>query len=147
VWAATGYERQPVLKASDLAPAEWLKGSRFQVDEQVPTDGFLARLTIRSDVGTFEAYGLDMLKIRIAELATLESLAAASKTVTFLKVLGSTAEHPVKAVESFVTHPVDTVPNTFDIMRRRTPEGHGLPPPEVEDMESRAPCPCVHRSA
>lgn len=42
-----GYEMQPVLQASQLAPAELLKGARFQVDEKVPTDGFLARFTLR----------------------------------------------------------------------------------------------------
>lgn len=71
IGAATDYEQQPVLKASQLAPAEWLKGARFQVDEMVPTNGFLARFTLRSDVGTFEAHGRGMLQIRVAELAAL----------------------------------------------------------------------------
>jgi hypothetical protein len=106
---APGDERQPVLNASDLAPPEWLKGARFQVEDQVPTEGFLAQFTIRSDVGTFEAQGLDMLQLRIAELAALEQLEAASKTETFLAALGSTAERPVQAVQGFVTRPVETV--------------------------------------
>jgi hypothetical protein len=59
--AGVGYEMQPVLPASQLVPAELLKGARFQVDEKVPTDGFVARFTLRSDVGTFEAPGRDML--------------------------------------------------------------------------------------
>jgi hypothetical protein len=41
-----GYEKQPVLQASQLAPAELLQGARFRVDEQVPTDGFPGRFTI-----------------------------------------------------------------------------------------------------
>ena len=94
-WAAAGFEKQPVLKANVLAPAELLKGARFRVEDKVPTEGFLGQFTIRSDVGTFEAHGLDMLKIRIAELGALEQLEAASKTETFLKALGSTAERPV----------------------------------------------------
>jgi hypothetical protein len=104
-----GYERQPVLHASDLAPPEWLKGARFQVEDQVPTEGFLAQFTIGSDVGIFEAHGLDMLQVRIAELAALEQLEAASKTETFLTALGSTAERPVQAVKGFVSRPVETV--------------------------------------
>jgi hypothetical protein len=109
VWAAAGYEKQPVLTASELAPAELLKGARFRVEDKVPTEGFLGQFTIRSDVGTFEAHGLDMLKVRIAELAALEQLETASKTETFLKAMGSTAERPVKAVTSLVTRPVETV--------------------------------------
>jgi hypothetical protein len=106
---APGYERQPVLHASDLAPPEWLKGARFQVEDQVPTEGFLAQFTIGSDVDTFAAHGLDMLQLRIAELAALEQLEAASKTETFLTALGSTAERPVQAVKGFVSRPVETV--------------------------------------
>jgi hypothetical protein len=109
VGGATAYERQPVLKASQLVPAELLKGARFQVDETVPTDGFLARFTIRSDFGTFEAHGRDMLQIRVAEVAAIEKLEAASKTETFAKALGSAAVRPIKAVGQIVTNPVETV--------------------------------------
>jgi hypothetical protein len=103
------YEKQPVLQASQLAPAELLKGARFQVDETVPTDGFVAKFTIRSDFGTFEAHGREMLRIRVAELAALEQLEAMSKSETFVKALGSTAMRPVKATEQLVTKPVETV--------------------------------------
>ena len=108
VGAAAGYEKQPVLPASQLAPAELLKGPRFQVDEKVPTDGFLARFTIRSDVGTFEAHGREMLRIRVSELAALEQLDTMSKTETFAQALGTTAMRPVKAAEQLVTKPVET---------------------------------------
>jgi hypothetical protein len=108
VGAATSYEKQPVLKASQLAPAELLKGARFQVEEKVPTDGFLAQFTLRSDFGTFEVHGREMLQIRVAEVAALEQLEAASKTETFAKALGSTALRPVKAAEQVITNPVET---------------------------------------
>ena len=108
IGAATGYEQQPVLKASQLAPAELLKGARFQVDEMVPTDGFLGRFTLRSDFGTFEAHGRGMLQIRVAEVAALEQLDAVSKTETFAKALGSAAVRPVKAMGQIITNPVET---------------------------------------
>jgi hypothetical protein len=108
VGAGAGYEKQPVLQASQLAPAELLKGSRFQVDEQVPTEGFLGRFTIHSDFGTFEAHGREMLRIRVAEVAALEQLDAVSKTETFVKALGNTALRPVKAAEHIITKPVET---------------------------------------
>jgi hypothetical protein len=106
--AAPGYERQPVLQASQLAPAELLKGPRFQVDEKVPTEGFLGRFTIRSDMGSFEAHGREMLRIRVSELAALEQLDAMSKTETFTKALGTTAMRPVKAAEQLITKPAET---------------------------------------
>jgi hypothetical protein len=107
--AKGGYEKQPVLQASELAPAELLKGARFQVDDKVPTDGFLGRFTIRADVGTFEAHGREMLRVRVAELSAIEQLEAMSKTETFAKALGSTAMRPVKAAEQLVTKPAETV--------------------------------------
>jgi hypothetical protein len=108
VGAAPGYEKQPVLQASQLAPDELLQGPGFQVDDKVPTDGFLGRFTIRSDVGTFEAHGREMLRIRVAELGAIKQLESVSKTETFAKALGSTALRPVKAVGQIVTHPVET---------------------------------------
>jgi hypothetical protein len=104
-----GYEQQPVLQASQLAPAALLKGERFQVDGKVPTEGFLGRFTIRSDVGAFEAHGLEMLRIRVAELGAIAQLEAMSKTETFAKALGSSAMRPVKAVQQIATDPVETV--------------------------------------
>jgi hypothetical protein len=106
--AAPGYEKQPVLQASQLAPAELLQGPRFQVDDRVPTDGFLGRFTIRSDFGTFEAHGREMLRVRVGELAALEQLEAISKTETFVKALGTTAMRPIKAAEQIITKPVET---------------------------------------
>jgi hypothetical protein len=71
---ATRFETPPILRASDLAPATLLNGDGFQVDAQVPTDGLTASFTIRSDVGTFQAHGLEMLRIRIAEIPAIVEL-------------------------------------------------------------------------
>jgi hypothetical protein len=84
-----------VLQASQLAPAELLQGPGFQVDDKVPTEGFRGRCTIRSDVGTFEAHGREMLRLRGAELGAIKQLEAVSKTETFAKALGSTALRPM----------------------------------------------------
>ena len=63
------HESPAVLRAADLAPAELLTGPRFQVEERVPTDGLLARFTIKSDFGPFEAEGPGMLAVRVSETA------------------------------------------------------------------------------
>jgi hypothetical protein len=49
-------------------------------------------------VGTFEAHGREMLRIRVAELDAVRQPEAVSKAETFAKALGSTALRPVKAV-------------------------------------------------
>ncbi len=102
------FETPPVLKASDLAPKELLKGPRFQVDEKVPTSDLVARFSLRSDFGTFETHGREMLRVRVAELAALEQLEATSKTETFLKAAGNAAKRPVEAGVNIVMHPVET---------------------------------------
>ena len=63
--AASGYETEPVLNAKDLVGPELLKGPHFTVDAKVPVTGFIARFTVRSSFGTFEAHGLRMLPITV----------------------------------------------------------------------------------
>lgn len=102
------FEVPPVLKASDLVGPELLKGRRFRVDEKVPTSDLVARFSLRSDFGTFEAHGREMLRIRVAELAAIEQLEATSKTETFLKAAGSAGARPVQAAANIVMSPVET---------------------------------------
>jgi hypothetical protein len=103
------FETPPVLHARDLAPATLLAGNGFQVDDRVPTDGLTAVFTIRSDVGTFEARGLEMLRIRIAEIPAIKELNETSKTKVFAQSLATNTARPVVAAGQMVLHPVDTV--------------------------------------
>ena len=89
--APPAFETPPVLHAQDLAPAALLQGAGFQVEDAVPTDGILARFTIRSDVGVFEAYGVETLAVRVAELNALRALDHAAQTPTFAKAVAEAA--------------------------------------------------------
>ena len=80
VHARSGFEAEPVLKASDLVAPEVLKGPHYSVDERVPVRGFLARFTIRSEYGSFDAHGIHMLQIRVREVHALAQLDDMSKT-------------------------------------------------------------------
>jgi len=106
--AASSFETPPVLKASDLAPAELLKGPRFHVDPQVPTDGLLTKFTIRSDFGDFEAEGLGMLGIRVGEIQALDVMSKTEKSEAFKRALVGSAKRTGKSVATAVTHPVET---------------------------------------
>jgi hypothetical protein len=103
------FETPPILKAQDLAPATLLNGTGFHVDDAVPTDGLTAYFTIRSDVGTFEAHGLEMLKIRIAEIPAIVELKQTSKTKVFAQSVAKNAARPVAAAGQMIMHPVDTI--------------------------------------
>src|SRR6516165_3571613 len=107
--ATTKFEIPPTLPAQMLAPASLLSGNGFHVDREVPTDGLLAHFTIHSDVGTFKATALEMLRIRVAEIPAIIQLTKTSKTQVFAEAAASNAVAPVHAAQQMVTHPVDTV--------------------------------------
>jgi hypothetical protein len=106
--ADSGFETPPVLRASDLAPAELLKGPRFHVDPEVPTDGLLAKFTIRSDFGDFEAEGPGMLAIRVGEIQALDTMSKTEKSEAFERALVGSAKRTGKSLATAVTHPVET---------------------------------------
>jgi hypothetical protein len=105
----TNFETPPILHARDLAPASLLTGSGFHVDDMVPTDGLIATYTIHTNVGTLQAPGLEMLKIRVAEVPAMIELQNTSKTKVFARSVATNAARPVAAAGQMVLHPVDTV--------------------------------------
>src|SRR5215470_15750743 len=107
--AATGYETEPVLNAKDLATPELLKGPHFTVDPKVPVKGFLARFTIRSSYGTFEASGLRMLPIQVNNIEAIAKLDELSKTKEFAEAAGRAIARPVTSTVNMIVHPVDTI--------------------------------------
>ena len=107
--AQPSYETPPVVKASDLAPAGLLVGRGYRVGEEVPTTGLVGEFTIRADVGTFEPHGLDLLRIRIAEVAAIRQLDDTSKTEEFARAAGRAAIRPVEATVNMIVNPVDTI--------------------------------------
>ena len=107
--SASVFEIPPVLPAQDLAPPSLLNGTGFQVDNQVPTDGLTANFTIHTDLGTLQAHGLEMLRIRIAEVPAMIELQNTSKTKVFMQSVATNAARPVAAAGQMVMHPVDTV--------------------------------------
>ena len=106
---AADYEKPPVLPAKDIVPATILAGKGYTIDAKVPTDGLLGRYTIRSPAGTFQAHGLEMLAVRVPELAAIQHLKGVSRSKLFLNSARNAAEKPVKAAVNIVTHPKETI--------------------------------------
>jgi hypothetical protein len=118
LWAVAGvapvaglatYEDPPVLRAVDLAGPELLKGPRFQVDDAVTTDGLLAKFTITSDFGPFEAQGPGMLAVRVAEIRALDTLSQVVKSDVFQRALAESAKRTGKSLMTAAANPVETV--------------------------------------
>ena len=106
---AAEFEQPPTVSARTLAPPTLLSGDGFKVDDQVVTDGLSAHFIIRSEFGTFPATGLEMLRIRVAEIPAIAELTKTGKTGVFAESLAKNAARPVAAAGQMVTHPVDTV--------------------------------------
>jgi hypothetical protein len=109
VGPAAQFETPPTLPARDLVPASLLSGDGFHVDKQVPTDGLMAHFTIQSDVGTFPANSIEMLRIRVAEIPAIQQLTKTSKTQVFAQSLAENAARPVQAAGQMVMNPVETI--------------------------------------
>lgn len=110
---AQSYESPGSLKAGELAPAALLKGPFHTVDENVTIAGGQPNFTIRSQYGTWEARGQEMLAIRVGELPAFEQLAKVSKSDEFKKSAGTAVAAPVKAVGQFIDSPLQTTGNVF----------------------------------
>src|SRR5215469_6600379 len=106
---AAQFERPPTLPAGDLVPGSLLSGQGFRVNGQVPTDGLMAHFTIKSDVGTFPANSIEMLRIRVAEIPAIQQLSKTSQSQVFAQSLAENAARPVQAAGQMVMNPVETI--------------------------------------
>ncbi len=107
--APAAYETGVVLKASDLLPAEILRGPSYRVRDRVVTDGYLAHFEIDSDFGTFDAIGVPQAKRRIVEAEAIKTLVETSKGDLFAEGLKRSIEQPIDAVKNIVKDPIKSV--------------------------------------
>ncbi len=68
------FEDPPTLRAAELFPPDWLLGTHYFIQPQVPTDGFLTQVTIKSDYGVFRTQGPGILGVRLREIDALTEL-------------------------------------------------------------------------
>ena len=94
--ASEDFDKPVVLHAIDTAPAKLLIGPGFRVEDAVPTDGLTARFTIHSDVGVFEAWGVELLALRVAEIPALRLLEEACRSDAFARAAGNVAARPLQ---------------------------------------------------
>ncbi len=106
---AAGYEGPRAFKAAELLEPAQLKGPRYQVASEVPTEAFLHVFSITTDFGPLEAEGRSMLAVRLDEVRALDELQKVSKSDVFLKSAGGAVLQVGKGVASVVTDPGATV--------------------------------------
>ena len=108
--ATTGYETPSVLDARAILAPEVRKGKHHTVFDEVVPFRYTHRFRITSPYGQFEAYGEDMLKIRIREI---QAIATMDTEVNHLHGLAAGAQHAILSPFTFVLHlftePTETI--------------------------------------
>lgn len=107
--APAAFETGVVLKASDLLPADSLRGSSYRVRDQVVTDGYMAHFQIDTDFGTFDAIGVPQAKRRMVEAEAIRKLVETSKSDLFAEGLKRSITQPIDAVKNIIQNPVDSM--------------------------------------
>lgn len=109
IHAATIYESPAILDSADLLNGIPLKGELYQIDREVPTDGFLMKFTVQSDFGTFHLQSPEMVKTLLIEIAAINQLEEVSKSEVFIDGLEKSGKEIGREVTTLVTEPVKTI--------------------------------------
>ena len=109
------YETPGVLIASDILPPELKSGTKYSVRgvTETTTDtgtfGFTHRFEVTSSYGDFEAFCIDMVRIRAHEINVIAVLQDIKKTRSFSKAIKKSRKGPYKKAVDLILDPVDTI--------------------------------------
>ena len=108
--ATAAYETQSVFDARAILPPDVRKGSHHTVLDEVVPFRHTHRYRITSPYGQFEAYGGEMLKIRIQEI---QAIATMDEEVNHIQSVAAGAKHailsPFKFMLDLVNEPKETL--------------------------------------
>ncbi len=106
----TEYETPSILDARDIIDPEVLKGEHHTVLDEVIPFRYTHRFLITSPYGQFEAYGEDMLRIRLQEIQAIVTM---EEDVNHLQSLAAGVKHAILSPFNFVlglfTKPTETI--------------------------------------
>ncbi len=108
--ATTAYENPPTLDARAILPSDVRKGPHHTVLDEVVPFRHTHRYRITSPYGQFDAYGGEMLKIRIQEI---QAIATMDEEVNHMQSVAAGAQHailgPLKFALGLFTNPIETL--------------------------------------
>ena len=97
-----------ILKVSKILAESVIKGSNYQIEEDVVNDGLINIYSITSEYGEVEAEGTIELHMRVAEFHAISVMEEMDRSDIFGETLGKGLMAPVKGVAALVTEPVET---------------------------------------
>lgn len=107
--ANPAFETQVTLSASEILPANILKGPYHQVSEKVSNDGFLNRYAIDSAYGQIQVTSTDKLRKFIDEINAIPRMQAVSQSDEFKEGIKTKGKGVVDGAKGLATDPVNTV--------------------------------------
>lgn len=107
--SAGEFEPAPTLPLRQLAPAVPPMGPGYRVDDPAPVQELFGLYQLRSDVGSIEVEGSELLAQRIAELPAVRELDRISQTRVFADSVERGVRRPIEAVSQVVREPGQTL--------------------------------------
>ena len=107
-WGAQ-FETPANRKASEILPAELLKGKYHTVRETVVSYGFMHQYVVDSEFEEFVVTGDGALRKLIKEIEAIALLKEMSKTDAYVDALKKAGTMPVDFAKNLVTNPIGTV--------------------------------------
>jgi hypothetical protein len=105
---AAQIESPAVASASAILGGQ-VRGSNYQIDNAVRSDGFLQIFEFNTTYGCYQVQGREMLKVRLRELAAVAVLERMDKSQAYVDAAAKAAKKPVDLAVGLVTNPVGTV--------------------------------------
>ena len=96
-------------EASEILPAELIKGPHYRVQDTVVSYGYMHHWTVDTDFGTFQATGDGALRKLIREVYAIAALKEISQGEAFASSVSHAAKQPFQFAGKMITDPVDTI--------------------------------------
>jgi len=103
------FETVSRMASSDLAPGLDLTGPGYRISPDAPIVDYYGQFQLRSDVGTLNADGAKVLKLRVRELPAIRALDRVSRGKVFTDAVSRGVERPASAVRQVATEPEETL--------------------------------------
>ena len=87
-------ESPPVASASAILGGQ-VRGSNYQIDNAVRSDGFLQIFELNTTYGRYQVQGRELLNVRLRELAAVAALERMNKSQVYLNAAAKAAKKPV----------------------------------------------------
>lgn len=107
------FEKLPVFQASKILPKDQLKGSNYEIENEVQCDGFNYIYKLKTNYGPLTVASTALLKLRLRELAAIERMEKVEKTEEFQEAFANSAQDSAKntidLAKNLATRPTETV--------------------------------------